>query len=308
MIKLHVEPTVVPVPWDTFLRSHSPYSIALDGYVSAGPRFSGDESGPHANFNHHEEVDRLATRATCGQVLMAIRQGLFACFRDADGPRVHAYVNDCDEDVCASWFLLKHHHMVRGHSNPRLNRLVYLEDALDCTAGAYPFPPDMPALEQLAWVFQPYRLARLSGALDSRNVDVFTGVIDAVCDRIMTHVAGDGGERMPLDTRYERIGGGRGWIMTREIGAQARTGMFADGHAAFVAARERGDGRWTYSVGRTSPFVPFDVPGILAALNAAEQCADDRWGGGNTIGGSPRVRGSGLSPTQVEQIVLDTCG
>lgn len=56
-------------------KATEPFSIALDGYVNVGPRF--DHEGPRVNFNHHEEVDRLATRATCGQVLMAIRQGLF---------------------------------------------------------------------------------------------------------------------------------------------------------------------------------------------------------------------------------------
>ncbi len=38
-----------------------------------------------------------------------------------------------------------------------------------------------------------------------------------------------------------------------------------------------------------SPFIPFDVPAILHALNTAEGSATDHWGGGNTLGGSPRV-------------------
>ncbi len=41
MITLHVEPTTVPVSWDTFCASAPPFSIALDGYVRGGPRFAG---------------------------------------------------------------------------------------------------------------------------------------------------------------------------------------------------------------------------------------------------------------------------
>src|SRR5579885_1466163 len=92
--------------WAQFKEKAPPYSIALDGFVNEGPIV--DHQGPRANFNHHEGCSRLATLATCGQVLMAIRQRLFRLF---DKPTT-IYVNDCDEDVCTSWFLLKHAHVV----------------------------------------------------------------------------------------------------------------------------------------------------------------------------------------------------
>jgi hypothetical protein len=299
-IILHVEPQVPPMSWDDFCKNTPTYSIALDGYVNVGPRF--EPNGPRANFNHHEEVDRLCTRATCGQILMAIRQGFFTCFRDKTGPRVHVYVNDCDEDVCTSWFLLKNEHLAKNHSYPALNRLVYMEDALDCTAGAYPFPVDLPVLEQLAWVFQPYRQFRLLGGLDKKDPNAYHGVITDVENRIMRHITGSG-ESICLDTRYDKIGGGKSWTLIREIGAQAKTGLFDDGYTAFVSVRNRSDGRWTYSIGRMSPFVPFDVPKIIEALNCEEKCTIDCWGGGNTIGGSPRVSGSSLTPEKVVEIV-----
>jgi hypothetical protein len=55
-----------------------------------------------------------------------------------------------------------------------------------------------------------------------------------------------------------------------------------------------------YTVGRVSQFIPFDVPRVLAALSAVEGAT---WGGGNTIGGSPRAGGSKLSPKGVEVII-----
>jgi len=316
MIKLHVVTDASPTGFDKFVETHQPYAVALDGYVRGGPKLMVTSAGPYANMNHHEDVDRLATRATCAQVMMAIRQGMFNLFRDASGPRLDAYVNDCDEDVCTSWFLLKHHCLVTSTMNPMLNRLVSMEDALDSTAGAYPFPADLPMLGELNWVFEPYREFRASGGLSLRKPLQFANVIELVEHRIMRHITG-AGKSVPLDTRYERIGGDSRWAMVRELGANARTGMFSNGVSAYVAVRERGDGRYTYTVGKMSPFVPFDVGLILDRLNDAE-CdkklasgvdpikGSDFWGGGDSVGGSPRVGGSCLTPEEVQTVVNDS--
>ncbi|MBX7168775.1 MAG: hypothetical protein K1X74_20740 [Pirellulales bacterium] len=301
-IVLHMRPQLEPMYWNQFCAATEPFAIALDGYVAAGPRFQAE--GPRLNLNHHTEVDRLATRSTCAQVLLAIRQGLFTRFRDENGPRADIYCNDCDEDVCTSWFLLKHSYLAGHTMNPVLNRLVVMEDLLDATAGAYPFPVDLPILQELAWVYEPYRRTRLDGQLDLRDPEVCTRVVYDVEDRIMRYVTGRG-KSIPLDTHYERTGGGHGWAMIREIGDQARTGVFADGIQAYVAARKRRDGRWSYTIGRMSPFIPFDVPAILEALNVAEGATTNRWNGDNTTGTSPRVSGSRLSPDDVTRVIED---
>lgn len=323
MIKLHVVTDAPPMSFASFIKTHEPYSIALDGYVTGGPKLRrGDDGlakkypGPHANFNHHEDCDRLATRATCAQTLMAIRQGLFTLFRDDKGPRLNVYVNDCDEDVCTSWFLLKHHHLVQSTMNPMLNRLVAMEDALDSTAGAYPFPADLPTLSELNWVFEPYRDFRGNGGLSLRKPLQFANVIELVEHRIMAHITG-AGKSVTLDTRYERIGGGDGWTMVQERGANARTGMFADGITAYVSVRDRKDGKFTYTVGKMSPFVPFNVELVLKRLNDAEfkkrnqldpkvSHLSEFWGGSDSVGGSPRVGGSVLTSDEVEEVVKNT--
>lgn len=303
MIELKVD--LRTLGWPEFVDQSPPFSIALDGYVRGGPQF--DPHGPRSSFNHHEDVDRLATRSTCAQVLMSLRLGLFGRFRDADGPRATVYVNDCDEDVCTSWTLLKHHFLAEGTMNPILNRLVAMEDALDCTAGAYPFPKDLPALQELAWVFEPYRQFRASGQLDRKDPKAYGCVISDVEHRILQHIAGKG-KSVPLDTRYNRVGGGKGWALVEEQGAQARTGMLSDGVRLFVSVRTRPDEKTTYVVGRMDPFLPFDLVRLTQKLNELEGSPEDLWGGGATIIGSPRKLGSKLGIDAITFLVNEEMG
>jgi hypothetical protein len=297
-ILLSMRPEVAPLSWEEFCATHGPYTIGLDGYVASRSRF--DPAGPRLNLDHHSGVDRLATRAACAQALLAIRQGLFECFRDRHGPRAEVCVNDCDEDICTAWFLLTHADLTTPGKAPRLDQLVCLVDVLDTTGGAYPLPADLSSLKELAWVFAPYHSFRRSGELDRRQPEAHRSVVAEVSARIERHLGGRGGS-YPLDGRYERLGGGHGWVMLREVGAQARLAAVADGVRAYVAVRERPDGRWAYVLGRTSLFVPFDVPALLRGLNEAEGAPKTGWGGSDLVGGSPRVRGSKLSPREVER-------
>ncbi len=299
-IELFVDALNPGISWEDF-NKFPKYSIALDGFVKEGPAF--DSKKIVANFNHHEGVDRLATRATCAQILMAIRQDLFSTFRNEKGVVANVWVNDCDEDVCTAWFLLKNHYLVKGTMNPAINRLVAMEDVLDATAGAYPFPSDLSALQELAWVFEPYRTFRLGGNLEKRDSSAFKSIICDVENRILLHIIGRG-NNIPLDTRYEVMDSGSGWSMVREIGAHARTGMFADGIKAFVSVKDRQDGKWGYTIGKLSPFIPFDLIKLTETLNKIDSSNGDNWGGGNNIMGSPRVKGSSISPKELFEIVV----
>ena len=301
MLTLCVEPATTPLGWEEFMSAKPKNSIALDGYVKAGPRF--DPTGPWANYNHHEEVSRLETRATCHQVLLAIRMGLFETFQDSIGnPDANVYVNDCDEDVSLSWFLLEHHNLVRASMNPILNRLVFMEDMLDTTAGAYPFPRDMESLEQLMWIFEPYHQFRVSGQIDRREEQAFRSVIDDVGRRIIAHVMGKG-HHIRLDTRFKVIATYPQWVLIQEIGKNARIGVYNEGIKAFVSVRERPTGAFSYGLNRFSHFVPFPLLKFIQAFNAAEPHPSDMWGGSDNSAGSPRVRGSRLKPEEVAEII-----
>jgi len=287
--------------WKKFCSTAPRNSIALDGIVSAGPMF--DARGPWINFNHHQNVDRLATRATCAQVLMAMRQGLFEAFNSP----TYIYMNDPDQDVCMSVFLLENSYMVMGGNiNPLILQLVNMEDCLDTTAGSYTFHNDPLSLARVMWVFEPYTIFRSNGGIERKIAKEYDGVITDVGSRIMQFISGSA-QAMKLDTDYTVIGGGKEYEIIDEVGQHARIGMFAKGIKAFVAVKPgKEKGVYRYSIGRFSHFIPFDVPAILEALNKAENIGPrdtDRWGGANTIGGSPRIRGSRLHWRKVKKII-----
>lgn len=304
-VLLMLSPGAEPMSWADFRNTHPRYSIALDGYVYGVSRFDG--TGPWLTLDHHGDVERLATRATCAQVWLCIRQGLFEVFRNEAGHQALVYANDCDEDVCLSWFLLRNPRSACVTSQSRLERLVQAVDLLDTTAGMGLHSLDPAYMSEIAWVFEPYRRARSQKALDQPSPVFQRLVVDSVEARIKKHLNGSG-EMLPLNTRYKRLSSGHGWTMVREVGAQSRMGMVADGIRAFVSVRPRKDGNWNYVLGRASPFIPFDMLAILQALNEAENVRNGTWGGGNMVGGSPRLKGSSLNPRIVAQIVNRVVG
>ena len=137
MIQLHAKPHVSPLTWNEFLEKAPNHSIALDGYVSDETRFL-----PHramANINHHENVSRLATRCTASQIKLNTSMNMLDMFRNEHGEiEMNIFVNDCDEDVCLSYFLLKNASMSKLTNNPALNRLVFFRGYAGFDIGSLP--------------------------------------------------------------------------------------------------------------------------------------------------------------------------
>ncbi|WP_230684384.1 hypothetical protein, partial [Streptococcus pneumoniae] len=79
--------------------------------------------------------------------------------------------------------------------------------------------------------------------------------------------------------------------------------VFGDGYQAYISVRKRPNGRYTYSIGKVA-FYDLDMELLFKNLNTKEKTLNcpDRWGGGNTVGGSPRVSGSSQTPEEVAQV------
>ena len=110
-----------------------------------------------------------------------------------------------------------------------------------------------------------------------------------------------------MDARYEIVGGGKGWMLAKEIGTYARAQLYQERVQALITFRDNQDGTYTYSIGKISWFINFPIPEIYNVLNQAENLndPDNQWGGSTLIGGSPRRRGSKLNPELLENIVND---
>lgn len=298
-VNLHVCPHKRPMTFAEFKATHPPRSVAIDGYVDDAPAF--DSTGPWANFDHHVGVNRLATRATSAQVVMAIRMHMFDAYLNEQGEReMHVWVNDCDPDVSLSVWCLRNMADVVHTVNPPLNRIVQMCDYLDTTGGTYPFPRDLD-LESYDWCFGPYFRARLNGVVDRKEATEYEAIIEECGMCIRTHLMGKGG-RIKAEMGYTVLHQGQGWCIAREDGYRARMAMVADGHTAWLLARARPDGRWTYTVQRLSEGVPFDVQAVCDRANEVEG-EGVHWGCGPLIGGSDRSRGSRLSPTEMVSVV-----
>ena len=302
MIRVYLEPRVV-MKWEDFINTKPRFSIALDGYVKGPPRFL--IQGPYANFNHHEGVARIATRSTCAQVYYYIRLGLLDTFQKNGKPNARVYINDVDQDVCLSYWLLKNSEKLDGlRFDNVLVQLILFEDILDASAGAYPISPDNPHIHRQAWIYAPYTRARTDGSIYGMSKNEMKDILRSVCARIDAAIDGRGGE-IEVDTRYEKIGGGPGWQLIYEKGAYARTKLFSKKIRAYVSLIENRQGTYAYTIGKMSPFVMFPLERIYDALNAAEglSSSENGWGGSTIIGGSPRKTGSRLSPEKVQQVI-----
>lgn len=296
------------VSWEEFLNSTSGPSISLDGYVNDAPNYS--EQTKHVNFDHHHGVVREATMSTAEQVLMAVKGGLFEGFRGEDGkPFANVYVNDCDQDTCLAIFILENYKLFEGtNGNPSFNRLLNLDSKLDITGGAYPMNLRDDLVQIHEWVMEPYSKLRASGVLASADEWIMMNCIESVCSRIMTMMMGEPG-KIELDIRHEIIKSSKvlnGFHLVKEIGGNsARYHLFSKGMNAFISVvAKREDGKYVYSIGRKSRYIPFPVQKFFVLLNNAEGLTrENGWGGSDIIGGSSRQLGSSLDPEAVFEII-----
>lgn len=284
-----------------------PRSVALDGYVQ-GPQF--DAANRRFSFDHHAGCVRHATLSTCEMALDAVRVGL-------DPVDLTLYVNDLDADtVLATWLLLR----PEAALNDQVAGAVRAVGRLDALGPAVGGPGVLPSL---AWALAPLDEASRSGVL--RRADdwrpqweqVLTACLQALD---LWHAAGAPAQSPlfpppPLPVAdYTLLHDCGSWQMvSAPVGIAVFQTLYAKGARAAVACCPLADGTTAYTVGKASEFVAgFDVPAILRALAQAElevhpqQSAAHNWGGGSTIGGSPRNpdgSASRLTPKEVAQVV-----
>ncbi len=292
---------------DRFFREFPPYSIAIDGYCKGAPGWSRD--GLRLNINHHEDVDRVATRSSCAQAYALVKLGLYDTFSINGHKVAKGYINDCDQDVQLATYVLKHPTDV--DTRPRLKHMVQLEDVMDMAAGLYPVKRRWHLLKKLLWVSEPYTDARANGAIGSMDADGMMAIIDESHRRIRATLFGRGEEIEP-DTRFDVLREFPQWSFIREVGAHARLGIAQKKIKAFVSLVSCDGPRCRVVIMRRSRAIRwFPLPRIRSRLNREEGIAarsTDSWGGNcDNVIASPRAKGTAIPQERILEIVQEEC-
>lgn len=272
------------------------HSIALDGYVQ-GPEQ--DPGRQRYSFDHHAGCSRLVTLATCQQVAIALRLGL--CVNHIS----KVFTNDIDADtVMAVWLLLHPERLDQKH----VRKLV---DRIGMTDSHGPVFPPHPLHSQLGprW-----------GSKEPQSLEMLNGFLSVLDKWFET-----GEEPAPQPPRP-----GRGFGL-KAVGkweaVQTPDGfgpLYEAGYLAAALVTPANEASYTWVIGKRSDLVPLAIgpadgskdrsgeylPTILGALARAEAekgvSPKDNWGGGTSIGGSPRLPGgvgSRLSEAHVLEIL-----
>lgn len=269
-------------------------SIALDGYVQ-GPY--ADAANRKFSFDHHAGCIRLVTLATCQQVLLALDMGLVV---DSE---TQVFSNAIDADTVLALWLLRH---PEQSVNPKVRELVSRIGLTDAHGPIFvPHPINM-HLGPLPWVKEVQTAEKLEG---------YIGCLD----RFFT------GEFNPKEPERKPSKGwgwkpGLGWTpLEAERGFES---VYKAGYYAGVLYNEAPHNTITYTVAKRSDLVPMPVgpaeakpgentplPTILGELFKAELAvpntpvtAKSNWGGGTSIGGSPRLPDGSASRLELREM------
>jgi hypothetical protein len=284
-------------------------TIYLDGAAQGGPFLNTEKD--LLNLDHHEGCLRAFTVATCEQAMIVIRKGLDLQKRDWT-----IWANEPDLDtVLAIWILLNH--MRLNDADPEIRRrfmpLVRLEGTIDAHGlemqELCAFPPALRAsvfedLERLRgrevelkkegkWQeidFLEYTadLLRVIDAMiySSRH---FEGVVDI--EELARAVIGD--NQLAIVCRSD--------MGIYEVEPHLRR---IHGKRLGVIILQK-DPK-TYTVRQVDTFLPTTLDRAYERLNLIDPSAGgrrsgNRWGGSGEIGGSPRSKGTALTPQQIAQ-------
>ena len=294
-------------------RKAPPGTIYLDGVAQAEPFLDHDKKV--YNLDHHEGCVRTFTLATCEQALIMCVKGL-----DLRDREWKIFANEPDLDTILSiWIILNHQRINNREAIHRrsLFALVRLEGIIDALGLELRELSGLPAdlLQRLMRVIDRLRVEELElkkagewtqtdflehtmGVLRKLDhfliklgeLDDFKGVeelarIELTNNRIAVVVTSDLGI-YELEPHLTKLYGNRlGWVALRR-------------------------GENDYTLRQMDLFMPVSLEDVYQRLNFMDPTVKgrvnvNRWGGSGDIGGSPRDRGTGLSPGEIVSACRD---
>ncbi len=286
--------------------------ILLDGAGRFGPTL--DNAAKLYNLDHHEGCERLFTLATCEQALLLVHSGL----KLSEGDWT-VYANEPDLDtVLAIWVLLNFARLreLSAESRDVLLPMLRLEGAIDANGAELAAFCGLPervreeANQRLEWLLRRERAYKTRGLWSSSDPLEFTAEVIREIDALV-YSSLDFTEYDRLEEVYghTEIGDGKVAVVCRdERGIYEVEQLLKKrwGDQLGIVALEKQKGHFTLR--RATPLAAFLLQTAYDFLNLLDPAVDGRpagkcWGGSNDIGGSPRPRGTRLSPEGLVEVL-----
>lgn len=281
-------------------------TIALDGAVN-GPAI--DAERRRFSFDHHAGCIRLVTSATCQQVFDALLLGL-------DPSQCTLLLNDVDGDTTLSLWLLQRHDLWRERGAiTRVWPLVAAVGASDAHGLVHPLAREPLATHFYVIIMEPVRNNRPTAGKDGQAHRTLAECLARLSEwwesGLVPAASLPKAEKFPSVTLHGTwaFADSGSWAIGPTMAGSGW--LYEQGHDRIVLCTHLTGGRWQYTLARRSDLVGgFPLPEIYDALNAAEAeirshalSPQEAWGGGSSVGGSPRDGGSMLAPEKVVQII-----
>jgi len=286
--------------------------ILLDGAGTFGPLL--DNKRRLYNLDHHQQCERTFTLATCEQALLMVTSGL-----DLGEGDWRIFANEPDLDtVLALWCLLNHVRLkdLRSEARDVLYPLIRLEGAIDANGTALAEVCGLPkavyekAQRTLGKLLEREQGVKGGGDWQTLDLEAYTAEMLGAIDRLVYSVEDFRGYAS-IDEVYGHVE-----IGARSVAVLCRddTGIYAVekllkerwGDQLAVIALEREPGH--YTLRRASTLSDVDLNDAYSLLNQLDPNVDGRppgkrWGGSESIGGSPRHGGSAFGPSELLRVL-----
>jgi hypothetical protein len=293
-------------------RKAPPGTIYLDGVAQVEPFL--DHEKQVYNLDHHEGCVRAFTMATCEQALIMCVKGL-----DLRDREWKIYANEPDLDTILSvWIILNHQRINNRQAIHRrsLFALVRLEGIIDSLGlemrELSGLPEDL--LQKLLRIIDRLRAEEMelkkSGEWAKTDFLTYTMTILRLLDQFLIKL-GELEDFKGIEelARVELTNNRIAVVVASDLGIYELepylTKLYGN-RLGWVALR-KGDNE--YTLRQMDLFMPVNLEDVYQRLNFMDPAVKgrmgvNRWGGSGDIGGSPRGRGTRLSPADI----VSACG
>lgn len=286
--------------------------ILLDGAGTFGPLL--DNKRRLYNLDHHQECERTFTLATCEQALLMVTSGL-----DLGEGDWRVFANEPDLDtVLALWCLLNHVRLkdLRTEARDILYPLIRLEGAIDANGTELAEVCGLPkvvyekARRSLGELLEREQGVKGGGDWQTLDLEAYTTEMLGAIDRVVYSVEDFRGYASIDEVHgHVEIGERSVAVLCRDdSGIYAVEKLLKErwGEQLGVIALEHESGH--YTLRRASTLSDVDLNDAYSLLNQLDRHVDGRppskrWGGSESIGGSPRQGGSAFGPSELLRVL-----